>query len=104
MDQASDISSRGVEGASGSGVNKTLTIIGNRVIMTPTVEARASKEVFGVEVRPNERWIGGSTVPLRVFQLFDLTQDANAYAEHSPGELADCCLSRPGRVRPSPFV
>lgn len=58
---------RGAEGASGSGVNKTLSIINNRGVNAPTAGNRPSKEFISVELRPNERWIGGSTVPLRVF-------------------------------------
>lgn len=34
VERVPEVSPRGVEGASGSGVNKTLTIIGNRVILT----------------------------------------------------------------------
>lgn len=48
---------RGVEGSSG-GINRTLTVVGNRGIMTPTHNPRSSKDVLGVEIRPSERWIG----------------------------------------------
>lgn len=60
-------------------INKTLTIIGNRGILSPTVNPRASMEVVGVEIRPCERWVGGSTVPLRAFRLFNLPQDSVSY-------------------------
>lgn len=84
-------SRRATEG--GVGINKTLTIVGTR-----TPDIRGNKGVVGVELRPHERWIGVSTVPLRVFQLFNLPQDAMAYAERSRDELVDRCLSRAGRV------
>lgn len=83
VDRAPEVSPRGVDGGSGSGVNKTLTIVGNQGILTPTVAARAHKEIVSVEVRPNERWIGGSTVPLPIFLLFNLPWDVNAYIERS---------------------
>lgn len=92
-----ETSRRGVDAVSG-GVNKTITIVGHCGIMTPTVDERSRKETFGVEVRPNERWIGGATVPLRAFQIFNLPQDANAYTERTRGDLANRCLSRAGRV------
>lgn len=85
-------------------MNKTLTIVGNRDILPPIVRARAHKEIIGVEVRLNERWISGSTVPLRVCQLFNLPQDINAYTERIRGELPDRCLSRAGRVKVFFFV
>lgn len=47
-------SRRGVEGST-SGVNKTLTIIGNRGIMTHTHDPRSSKDVVGVEIRHSEK-------------------------------------------------
>lgn len=49
-----------------SGIGKSLSIIGSRGMGTPTVEVRSGKEPIGVEVRTHERWMGGSTVPLRV--------------------------------------
>lgn len=52
------------ENAVASGVNKTLTIIGNRAIMNPPFDVCVSKEVIGVEIRPSERWLGNSAVPL----------------------------------------
>lgn len=84
--------------ASGSGINKTLTIIGNRGILSPTVDPRVPKVVVNIEIRPNERWVGGSTVPLRAFRLFNLPQDTVAYAGRERDDLVDRCLSRAGRV------
>lgn len=37
-------------------------------------------------------------MPLKAFRLFNLSQDAGAYAERTQGELVDRCLSRGGRV------
>lgn len=80
-------------------VNKTITIVGRRGIMTPTMDKNLRKEAVSVEIRPNERWIGNATIPLRAFQIFNLPQDSGAYAERTCGELADRCLSRAGRVQ-----
>lgn len=80
------------------GVNRTITLLGgNRVIMTPTSSHRSSKEI-GVSIRPSERWIGGATIPMRALQIFNLPQDASAYAGRSRVELVDRCLGRAGRV------
>lgn len=76
-------SRQGTEGVCSGNINKTLMIVGTRGAIAPTVHERVNKEVVGVEIRPNERWIGGSTVPLRIFQLFNLHQDVSAYADHS---------------------
>ncbi|KAL8146393.1 hypothetical protein AgCh_004223 [Apium graveolens] len=43
------------EDAAGSGVNRILTIIGNRRIIQPTVDPEVNKEVIRVEIRPTER-------------------------------------------------
>lgn len=72
----------GIEVA-GGGVNKTLTIVEHRGIMTPTVDDRSKKETISVKVRPHERWIGNATVPLRAFQIFNLPQDSSAYTERT---------------------
>lgn len=77
-------------------MNKTVTIVGNRAFMTSTVDTSAHKESFSVEIRPNQRWMGGSTVPLRAFRVFNLPQDSGA--ERTRDELVDRCLSRAGRV------
>lgn len=95
----SEASHRNVKGAGGSGVNRTLTIVGNRGIMMPTVDEHQRKEIVRVEVRPNERWVGNATVPLHGFQVFNLPQDSVAYADRSRGKLAERCLNRAGRVR-----
>lgn len=61
-----------MDGASGSRVNKVLTIVNNRGVNTPPGGSRSSMEPISVALRPNEHWTGGSTVPLRVFQIFNL--------------------------------
>lgn len=58
---------KGFGGVPARGINKTLTIVGNRGILSPTVDTRANREIIGVEIRPNKRWVGGSTVPLWAF-------------------------------------
>lgn len=85
-------------GAYGGGINKTLTIVGNRGILSPTVDPRASKEVVSVEIRPNERWVGGSTVPLHAFRLFNLSQDSVAYVGRERDDLVVRCLNHAGQV------
>lgn len=57
---------RGADGL-GSGVNKTLTIIGNRRILTLTVDPHTIKDMVGVEIHPNERWIGVPLCPCGLF-------------------------------------
>ncbi|XP_074366918.1 uncharacterized protein LOC141707587 [Apium graveolens] len=87
------------EDVGGSGVNRTITFIGNRGFMQPTVDPEASKEIIRVEIRPTERLVGGSTAPapLRAFRVFNLPQDSSAYAKRSRSELVDRCLGRAGR-------
>lgn len=79
-------------------MNKTLTIVGKRGIMTSIIDARASKEVVGFKIRPNECWVGGSSVPLRALHLFNLPQVTNAYIGRERGEFVDRCLNRAGQV------
>lgn len=62
-----ETSRRGMDVVSGRRVNKTITIVGHRGIMTPTIDECSKKETVGVEIRPSERWIGSATVPLRAF-------------------------------------
>lgn len=93
-----ETSRRGVDVVSGRAVNNTLTIVGHRGIMTPTIDERARKETIEVEIRPHERWIGNTTVPLRSFKIFNLPQDSSAYNERTRKELTDWCLSRTGQV------
>lgn len=64
-------------GADGGVVNRTIIVVRNRAIMTPTIDPRRSKDVVGVEIHPHERWVGGATIPLRAFQVFNLPQDAS---------------------------
>lgn len=77
---------------------RSLTIVGSRGLI-PCNDARGSKDSLCVEVRPHERWTGGSTVPMRALQLFHLPQDVVSYTGRSRGDLVDRCLSRAGRVR-----
>lgn len=51
-----------------------------------------------VEVSPDQRWTAGSRAPVQVFYVFDLTQDLTAYVNKSRVEVAECCLTRGGRV------
>ncbi|XP_074325800.1 uncharacterized protein LOC141663856 [Apium graveolens] len=81
----------------GSGVNKTITLVNSRVLMSNTGEPRSKKEPVRVEIQPNERWTGGTTVPLRAFNLFHLPQDAIAFDGRRRDDLADRCKSRAGR-------
>lgn len=91
----------GIESVGDGGVNKMITITGgNRIIMTSTTDPRSSKEAFGVSIASHERWAGGSSVPLRDFQMFNLSQDACAYVGRSRVDLVDRCLGRAGRVIP----
>lgn len=81
------------------GINKTLTIVGNMGILSLTVNIRASKETVGVEIHPNELWVGGSTVPLWAFRLFNLPQDSSiAYVGRDRGDHIDRCLKCAGRI------
>lgn len=80
------------------GINKTLTTIGNIGILSLTVNPQASMEVVGIEIRPSEHWVGGSTVPLRAFRLFNLPHDSLSYTGRERGDLVDRCLSRTGQV------
>lgn len=66
--------------------------------MTSNIDVRSCKEAVSVEIRPNERWRGSSTVPLRAFRVFNLPQDFGAYSKRTRDELVDRCLSRAGRV------
>ncbi|KAL8092535.1 hypothetical protein AgCh_034701 [Apium graveolens] len=94
-----------VEGdASVGGVNKTLTLVGNRATMAPTIDPRQKKGVVRVDIQPHERWTGGTTVPLRVFDLFHLPQDAVAFDGRRREDLADRCKSRAGRLCYQIFV
>ncbi|XP_074349148.1 uncharacterized protein LOC141688903 [Apium graveolens] len=79
------------------GVNRTLTLVGNRATMTPTIDPRQKKGVVRVDIQPHERWTGGTTVPLRVFDLFHLPQDAIAFDGRRREDLVDRCKSRAGR-------
>lgn len=93
-----DTSKKNADGVTGRGVNKTITIVGNRGIMTPTVDPRGKGVAVIVEVQPHERWTGNATVPMRAFQIFNLPQDTVAYVGRTREELADRCLSRASRV------
>ncbi|XP_074375218.1 uncharacterized protein LOC141716985 [Apium graveolens] len=79
------------------GVNRTLTLVGNRATMASTIDPRSKKEIVRAEIQPHERWTGGTTVPLRVFNLFHLPQDAIAFDGRRREDLADRCKSRAGR-------
>ncbi|KAL8135449.1 hypothetical protein AgCh_010190 [Apium graveolens] len=79
------------------GANRTVTIAGTRVYMGKTVDPRSKKEVVRVEIQPTERWTGGSTVPLRALNLFNLPQDSVAYDGRKREDLVDRCKSRAGR-------
>ncbi|XP_074364723.1 uncharacterized protein LOC141705736 [Apium graveolens] len=81
----------------GSGVNKTITLVNSRVLMSNTGEPRSKKELVRVEIQPNERWTGGTTVSLRAFNHFHLPQDAIAFDGRRQDDLADRCKSRAGR-------
>ncbi|XP_074364881.1 uncharacterized protein LOC141705915 [Apium graveolens] len=81
----------------GGGINKTITFIGSRALMTNTIDPRSRKEVVRAEIQPSERWTGGSTIPLRVFKLFQLPQDSVAYTGRRRDELVDRCKGRIGR-------
>ncbi|XP_074362211.1 uncharacterized protein LOC141702423 [Apium graveolens] len=81
----------------GGGINKTITFIGSRALITNTIDPRSRKEVMRAEIQPSERWTGGSTVPLRVFKLVQLSQDSVAYTGRRRDELADRCKGRIGR-------
>ncbi|XP_074331784.1 uncharacterized protein LOC141668702 [Apium graveolens] len=83
--------------ATGSGVNKTITLVNSRVLMAGTTDPRSRKEPVRVEINPNERWTGGTTVPLRAFNIFHLPQDAVAFDGRRRDDLADRCKSRAGR-------
>lgn len=72
--------------------------------MTSTVDARAHKEAVSVKIRPNERWMGGSTVTLLAFKILNLPQDSAAYSECTRDELVDRCLSSAERVRVHIFM
>ncbi|XP_074369244.1 uncharacterized protein LOC141710579 isoform X2 [Apium graveolens] len=88
-----------VEGdASVGGVNRTLTLVGNRATMAPTIDPRQKKGVVRVDIQPHERWTGRTTVLLRVFDLFHLPQDAIAFDGRRREDLADRCKSRAGRI------
>ncbi|XP_074361305.1 uncharacterized protein LOC141701575 [Apium graveolens] len=65
--------------------------------MAPTIDLRSKKEFVRVEIQPHERWTGGITVPLRVFNVFHLPQDAIAFDGRRREDLADRCKSRAGR-------
>ncbi|XP_074376393.1 uncharacterized protein LOC141717976 [Apium graveolens] len=65
--------------------------------MGKTVDPRSKKEVVKVEIQPTERWTGGSTVPLRALNLFNLPQDSVAYDGRKREDLVDRCKSRAGR-------
>lgn len=98
-DGVSKVPPRDDEPAGYGGVNRMITLLGgNRAIITPTTNTRSSKEVVGVSIRPQQRWVGGAMVPLRAFQIFNFPQDASAYAGLARANLADMCLSRAGRV------
>ncbi|KAL8099991.1 hypothetical protein AgCh_032305 [Apium graveolens] len=83
--------------ASVGGVNTCLTLVGNRATMASTIDPRSKKRVVRVEIQPHERWTGGITVLLRVFDLFHLPQDAIAFDGRRREDLADRCKSRAGR-------
>ncbi|XP_074369604.1 uncharacterized protein LOC141711053 [Apium graveolens] len=83
--------------AGGCGVNKTLTLVNNRVFTSNPGEPRSKKEPTRVEIQPHERWTGGTTVPLRAFNLFHLPQDSIAFDGRRRDDLADRCKSRAGR-------
>lgn len=94
-----ETSRRSVEVVGGSGINKTLTIVGNRGVMTPTIDEHGRKEIVRAEIRPSERWVGNATVPLHAFRIFNLPQDSVAYTGRTRAELAERCLGRAGRVK-----
>lgn len=77
---------------SGSGGNKSLTIVTSRGLQPIAVDPRASMGIINVEIRPHERWAGVSTVPLRDFCIFNLPQDVVAYNGREKDELVDRCL------------
>ncbi|KAL8099588.1 hypothetical protein AgCh_032011 [Apium graveolens] len=70
-----DVSMREVDDTLGGGVNKSLTLIRNWVIMTTTVDPQAVREVVHIEIQPNERWTGGSTVDLRAFKKISVIRE-----------------------------
>ncbi|XP_074354521.1 uncharacterized protein LOC141693347 [Apium graveolens] len=78
-------------------VNKTLTIVGGKTFMNPTVDPSLPREVVRVEIQPNERWTGGSTVHVQAFKVFSLTRDAVSYSSRKRSDLADRCISRAGQ-------
>ncbi|KAL8088961.1 hypothetical protein AgCh_038653 [Apium graveolens] len=83
--------------ASFGGVNRTLTLVGNRATMAPTIDPQLKKGVVRVDIQPHERWTGGTTMPLRVFDLFHLPQDAIAFDRRRREDLVDRWKSRAGR-------
>ncbi|XP_074381255.1 uncharacterized protein LOC141723370 [Apium graveolens] len=86
----------GVEATTGM-VNKTVTLVGNHILMTNTVDPRSRREAIRVEIQPTERWTGGATVPLRALKIFNLSQDAVAYEGRRRDELVDRCKGRARR-------
>ncbi|XP_074351473.1 uncharacterized protein LOC141690584 [Apium graveolens] len=86
----------GGRGVGFEGVNKDVATAGERVY-GKTVDPRSKKEVMRVEIQPTERWTGGSTVPLRALNLFNLPQDLVAYDGRKREDLVDRCKSRAGR-------
>ncbi|XP_074381610.1 uncharacterized protein LOC141723650 [Apium graveolens] len=65
--------------------------------MNPTADPHAAREIVRVEIQPNERWTGGSTVPIQAFQVFHLPQDAVSYSSKKRSDIVDRCMSRVGR-------
>ncbi|KAL8124256.1 hypothetical protein AgCh_012049 [Apium graveolens] len=61
--------------------------------VTPTADPQGSKEMFRVEIQPNECWTVGSTVSARAFKIFNLPQDFLSYTARKRSEIVDRCKS-----------